>query len=256
MKSDTQKDVSQPASKTLEIQHIRPYQVLRIQDRFDEEVKFFMPQAQGAGSTSTLESILLIKLMRIVDAECIFEFGTYKGLTTRLLLENLPDKKNIDGKRVYTLDLPSIEGVTFQGGDESLAAEVVGTERKYKLSNKKALVKQLLQDCLTLDALQYKKKFQFIFIDGNHEVSYAKSDTENSFVMLADAPSCIAWHDYGNPEFPQLTAYIDELAHSIPIYHIENTMLAFHLKGKSVPPRDTPKEGVTQFATWDNAGCI
>jgi len=57
---------------------------LRIEDSCGERVNFFMPQAQGRGFVSTIESILLIKLMRIVDAQYIFEFGTYKGLTTRL----------------------------------------------------------------------------------------------------------------------------------------------------------------------------
>ena len=233
----TQQKPSQTNGSNLQITHIRPYQVLRISDRFEEEIKFFMPQPQGQGSTSTIESILLIKLMRIVDADYLFEFGTYKGLTTRLLLENLPNK-NITGERIYTLDLPSIDGIEFQGTDVEVAKEAIEFERKYKSSKNKNLVKQLLQDCLTLDEQQYKDKFQFIFIDGNHEVNYAKSDTEKSFTMLAKAPSCIVWHDYGNPEFPELTGYIDNLAKQKRIYHIEDTMLAFHLLGKEVAARD------------------
>jgi hypothetical protein len=224
-------------NQPLEITHIRPYQVLRIEDGFDEEIKFFMPPSQGAGSLYSIESIILIKLMRIVNASYIFEFGTYKGLTTRLLLENLPEK-DIKEERIYTLDLPSLEGVAFQGDDDKVAAEALGFQRKYLISSKKHMVKQLLQDCLTLDANEYLKKFQMIFVDGNHEVSYAKCDTENAFLMLSDQPSCIAWHDYGNPQFPELTAYIDDLAKKVKIYHVENTMLAFHLNGIDVSPRD------------------
>lgn len=233
----TQHKQSQADAGKLQITHIRPYQVLRINDRFEEEIKFFMPQLQGRGSTSTIESILLIKLMRIVDADYLFEFGTYKGLTTRLLLENLPDK-DIAGERIYTLDLPSIDGVEFQGADAEVAKEAIGFERKYTGSKHKHLVRQLLQDCLTLDEQQYKEKFQLIFVDGNHEVNYAKSDTEKSFAMLAKEPSCIVWHDYGSPQFPELTAYIDDLARQKRIYHIEDTMLAFHLRGKDIAPRD------------------
>jgi len=224
-------------SDNLQVTHIRPYQVLKIEDRFDEKVNFFMPQAQGAGSTSTLEQIMLIKLMRIVDASYIFEFGTYKGLTTRLLLENLPDK-DINSERVYTLDLDNLEAVEFQGNDMNLAKEAFNYERKYLKSNNKHLVKQILQNCLNLDENKYLNKFQFIFVDGNHEVNYARSDTEKSFKMLSGPPSCIAWHDYGNPEFPELTAYIEKLATIKQIYHIENTMLAFHLIGKEVAPRN------------------
>lgn len=219
------------------ITHIRPYQVLRVEDGFPDEIKFFMPQAQGQGSTSTIESIMLIKLMRIVNASYLFEFGTYKGLTTRLLLENLPDK-NIEGHRLFTLDLPDMDGIQFQGTDIEVAKESINFQRKYLTSSKKHLVNQLLQDCLTLDENTYLKKFQFIFIDGNHEVGYAKSDTEKSFRMLSDAPACIVWHDYRNREFPELTSYIEDLAQTKKIYHIEDTMLAFHLIGKEIAPRD------------------
>jgi len=226
-----------PISNSSNVTHIRPYQLLKIDDRFGEEINFFMPQAQGQGSISTLESILLIKLMRIVDASCIFEFGTYKGLTTRLLLENLPDK-DVAGERIFTLDLPAIDGIAFQGTDIEVAKEAMRFQRKYELSKNRKLVKQLLQDCLTLDESRFLKKFQLIFIDGNHAITYAKSDTEKAFKMLADGPSCLAWHDYGNPQFPELTAYIEDLAKDRAIYHVEDTMFAFHLQGRNVPPRN------------------
>jgi len=228
---------SQNKMYPLPIQHIRPYQVRGIEDEFEEDIKFFMPQTQAIGSTSVIESILLIKLMRIVDASYIFEFGTYKGLTTRLLLENLPFKK-ISTERIFTLDLDNLEGKSFQGTDIDLATEVLNYKRKYEASKNKNLVKQIYQDCLTLDENQYLNKFQFIFIDGNHKINYAKSDTEKSFIMLAKSPSCIVWHDYGNPLFPELTAYIESLATSKQIYHIEDTMLAFYLTGKEIAPRN------------------
>lgn len=230
-----------PISTTLSLTHIRPYQLLSIPDGYEqqEEIKFFMPPAQGAGSLSTLESVVLVKLLRCVEPECIFEFGTYKGYTTRLLLENLTGNSDGDDgvPRIFTLDLPLIDDVTFQGDDKTLALEALDFERKYLKSARKALVKQLLQDSMCLDASQYAKKFQYIFVDANHELSYVKKDTENAFEMLADAPACIIWHDYGNPQFPQLTAYLEELATEVPLYHVENTMLVFYLPGKEIPAR-------------------
>lgn len=217
----------------LQLEHIRLHQVLGIQDKFSEEIKFFMPQEQG-GSLNVIESIMLLKLMRVVDPTYIFEFGTYKGLTTRLLLENLPNK-NIANERIFTLDLPSTEGISFQGDDEKVAVDAVNFKRKYLFSKNRHLVKQLLQDCLAFDETQFLKKFQFIFIDGNHALNYVKSDTVKAFAMLADSPSCIVWHDYMNPQFPELTAYIEELATTKKIYRIEDTMIAFHLTGKEVP---------------------
>ena len=46
---------SQNKMSSLKIQHIRPYQVLGIEDGFKEDINFFMPQTQAIGSTSVIE---------------------------------------------------------------------------------------------------------------------------------------------------------------------------------------------------------
>lgn len=216
------------------IRKIRPKHLLQISDTFDERIVFYMPQAQGSGSLYSIEQILLIKLMRITNASYVFEFGTYKGLTTRILLDNLPEK-NIEGPRVYTLDLLGLDGVKFQGDDDKVALESIGHYRKYLESDRRDLVIQLYQDSITFDCSDYISKFQLIFIDGNHELSYVKKDTENALKMMSEEPSCVAWHDYGNPQFPELTDYIEYLSRDYPIYFVENTMTAFYLRGVTVP---------------------
>lgn len=223
------------------IKNIRPGHLLSLVDDFPDEVKFFMPQPQGAGSTTVLESILLIKLLRVTQAKKIFEFGTYKGLTTRLLLENYPHHGAINNSdpSIYTLDLPNIEGVTFIASDKDHAAESVrlSSNRKYLLSEHSHLVNQILMDSKKFDASAYENMFQFIFIDANHELSYVKTDTENSLKMLSkNERGCIIWHDYGSEDFPDLTKYISELNVGMNIYHVENTMLAFCLTGIDESP--------------------
>lgn len=211
--------------------NIRPGQLLSIEDDFPEEVKFFMPPAQGAGSLTTLESILLIKLLRITKAKKIFEFGTYKGITTRLLLENYPNNYYQEPV-IYTLDLPNIEGVAFIASDKEHALTSIKSQRKYIESRNGNLVQQLLTDSKKFDPSPYLNKFQFIFVDANHEVSYVKNDTEKALAMLdKNNPGTIIWHDYKSKDFPELTNYIDSLDIGMNIYHIENTMLAFCLIG-------------------------
>lgn len=219
------------------LQHIRPYQVLGIADTYPEEVRFFMPPAQGSGSLLSIESLLLIKLMRITEPKYLFEFGTYKGLTTRLLLANLPHVDGAIGERIYTLDLPSLENVHFQGTDIDLAREALDFDRKYLAEPNAGLVRQVLQDSMNFDGSVYRKKFQFIFIDGNHELAYVRRDTENALMMLADGPSCLIWHDYGHDEFPELTQYVEDLGTEMNVYRVEHTKLAFHPVGFEVAPR-------------------
>lgn len=219
------------------IEHIRPYQVLGIADEFPEEVRFFMPPAQGAGSLLSIESLLLIKLMRVTKPKYLFEFGTYKGLTTRLLLVNLPPCADARGERIFTLDLPSLDNVHFQGTDIDLAQEALGFERKYRSEDNSGLVKQILHDSMAFDGSEYAEKFQFIFIDGNHDVDYVRKDTENALTMLSKEKGCLIWHDYGHVEFPELTQYLEDLAKERDIYHVEHTKLAFYPRGFDVLPR-------------------
>jgi predicted O-methyltransferase YrrM len=219
------------------LEHIRPYQVLGIADEFPEEIRFFMPPAQGSGSLLSIESLLLIKLMRITKPKYLFEFGTYKGLTTRLLLANLPPASGVSGERIYTMDLGNLDNVHFQGTDVTLAKEALGFERKYLAEKNHGLVKQILQDSMIFDGAQYAGKFQFIFIDANHEVAYARRDTENSLKMLSGEKGCLIWHDYGHPEFPELTQYIEELGKEMDVFHVEHTKLAFHPIGFQIQPR-------------------
>jgi predicted O-methyltransferase YrrM len=222
------------------LEHIRPYQLLGVPDEFPEEVRFFMPQAQGSGSLLSIESLLLIKLMRITQPRYLFEFGTYKGLTTRLLLANLPAVKGASGERIYTLDLPNLDDVHFQGTDVDLAQEALGFKRKYLEEKDRHLVKQILEDSMKFDPTPYTGKFQFIFIDANHEVAYARRDTENSLKMFSEEKGCLIWHDYGHPEFPELTQYIEDLGKQMDVYHVEHTKMAFHPRGFKIQPRLAP----------------
>jgi hypothetical protein len=221
------------------LEHIRPYRVFSIEDGRDEEVKFFMPPADGAGSLTAFESVVLLKLVRVVNPDYLFEFGTFDGRTTRLILEDLPENGNVE-PRIYTLDLPDTDGVHFQGDDKILAEKALLSTRKYNRSEKKSAVKQLLQDSMSLDPTLYEKKFDFIFIDANHEYEYVKKDTENALQMIGGETNCIVWHDYGNPQFPELTRYLEQLASDIELFHVEGTMLVFHMQGLKIgEPRPT-----------------
>lgn len=162
-----------------------------------------------------------------------FEFGTYKGYTTRLLLENI----NGFGKYVTTLDIGDssvIDSIDFQGDDESLAREAIVFRREYLDSSKAEHVEQLLLDSMMFNAEGYAGQFDFIFVDANHKLEYVERDTLGALAMLAEG-GCIAWHDYGNPQFPELTHYLDSLCLAYPVYHIEETMICFYMPGVVIP---------------------
>ena len=187
------------------------------------------------GGLTALESLVLLKLMRVVQPSRIFEFGTFEGETTRLLLANLPPA-DTHSERIYTLDLAETENVSFEGGDDALAERVLSSQRKYSFLPNAHLVKQLLQDSMYLDPQPYRGMFQFVFIDANHKLDYVRKDTENAFEMIGGSPHCVAWHDYRNPDFPELTQYLEDLAKDRELYHVEETKLVFQLGGKAIGP--------------------
>ena len=217
---------------------IRPNQILQIGNDFGRSFTSFVPQDdKHNASMSALEYIVMIKLLNLIEPSKVFEFGTYMGNTTRFILENIVDFSD-EPKLIYTLDLDSTDDVEFEGNDATLASKVVGTKRLYQKSIHKNRVVQLLGDSLTFDFSSINSKFQFILIDANHALEYVKKDTENAYELLDYSSSyVIIWDDYENPNFSDLTIYVDELASSGKnIYHVEETNWAIQLSDDLVVP--------------------
>ena len=58
-------------------------------------------------------------------------------------------------------------------------------------------VTQLRGDSRYFDFGQLNKKFDLIYIDGDHHFDFVKRDTENVFRHLVHEKSIVVWHDYG-----------------------------------------------------------
>lgn len=99
-------------------------------------------------------------------------------------------------------------------------------------------ITQIHADSYTFDFKSLQKKFDLIFIDGDHSYQGVLNDTKKIFSLLKDENSMIVWHDYGyNPEKPRhsvLLAILDGLAQNEHenLYHVSNTMCAIYTKRK------------------------
>jgi predicted O-methyltransferase YrrM len=164
------------------------------------------------------EARVLVGLLKFIGPTKAFEFGTYRGDTTRLLAQSF------DGT-VYTLDLDSIEGVSFAPAtpDRVLAEEATAVDRDFAGLD----IVQLLGDSYHFDPTPYEGEMGFIFVDGNHDLKYLQRDSDNASRMAANR-SVIVWHDYGYPEHPKLTAYLDSLGDAL--CHVEGTHLVYRLR--------------------------
>jgi hypothetical protein len=128
-----------------------------------------------------------------------------------------------------------MKNIDFKGDDKKIAKISVRNKKiEYYKCSRKNLVEQILINSKEFNENKYLKKFQFIFIDANHKEDFVRSDTEKSFKMISSKPSAIIWHDYNNPQFPDVTRYIKKLSKYKKIYYIKDTMLAVHFIGVKI----------------------
>ena len=107
------------------------------------------------------------------------------------------------------------------------------------------------ENSLTFDYKKLGKKFDLIFIDGDHSYNGVVTDTRNVFDLLKDDNSIIVWHDYGNHvedvRHEVLAAILDGIPEKYHkhLYHVSNTMCAVFIKGDF-------KTYMAQAATFPN----
>ena len=191
----------------------------QIQPNFSETLENFA--FLGGGSLPT--DIALLKVLSKKFEGCsYFEIGTWRGES----VVNIADT----AKECYTLNLSQEEMLSM--GLNSKYAELHGF-----FSKKKKNVTHLIGNSLTFDYAGLNKKFDLIFIDGNHDFDFVKSDTTNIFKHLLHEKSIVVWHDYAySPEKlrPEVILAILEGTpkefHS-NLYHVSNTMCAVFMKG-------------------------
>jgi len=86
----------------------------------------------------------------------------------------------------------------------------------------------------TFDFSSLNKKFDLIFVDGDHEYEAVKLDTANVFKLLKDENSIIVWHDYAPAfeviNYQVLAGILDGSPKEAlsKIYHVSNTMCAIY----------------------------
>jgi len=222
------------------IKHIRPSHLLTLFKGYDLDRSFTSEIPDGdIGSTTMLEKVCLVAIGRLVRARSVFEFGTFKGETTKLFLSNKV------GKHVSSLDLDYFNGdVSRQDFDLSDGVENDLFLMKYRRSNVDNDIKKLAQsngvfvelikdNSMVFDISDRKGQYDLIFIDGGHTSEIIENDTKLALTMLTN-DGCIAWHDYGSQVHTDVTSYLDKLSFERELCAIGSTSLVFYSKNKEL----------------------
>lgn len=126
--------------------------------------------------------LLLLKSLASSQVDCnYFEIGTWLG-------ESVANVASV-AKECYTLNLSNEELRNIGVHEEAIKLQ------RY-LSKDLKNVNHISANSLTYDFNSLNKKFDLIFIDGDHRYETVKSDTRNCFAHLRHEKTIIVWHDY------------------------------------------------------------
>ncbi len=181
--------------------------------------------------TSKVTDIALIKaLCRRSEDTDFLEIGTWRG-------ETIVNAAEVS-KHCVSVSLPD-EDVKAMRGEN-----IANMQRMFSkgLSN----VEHIHHDSKTFDFNSLDRKFDVIFIDGDHSYEGVRSDTENAFKLLKDEHSVIIWHDFTkgfvNLRFQVIAAALDgcpDKEAREKVFRVSNTICGVYL------PDQQPSETVS-----------
>ena len=238
--------------------HIKPkvvFMKIEASDPRPVPMKINVPSS-GIGSVTLLEAAALVSLIKLVKPRKIFEFGTFLGYSTSLLVEN-----SADDCTVYSIDLGEghvsanpldsfAEDELRQDGDindEYLrgAQRALGPRYTTSLSAAdRSRLHLIQQDSRRFDPSAHglHGSVDMVFVDGGHDTETVTIDTANARKMIGDS-GVIIWHDFNSNIHDDVTTFVNGLAKREPVLCIQHTMLAILLVGQA-------KRDFLQIGAW------
>ena len=211
--------------------------VIRL-DQIDKQENFDVGPITFLDGGSLPTDLALLRLMASFFGECkYFEIGTWRG-------ESVANMARV-AKECYTLNMSADE--MRKMGVRSRYIYMMGYFSR-ALDN----VVHLTGNSMDFDFEGMNRKFDVIFIDGDHHYEQVRNDTEKVFRYLAHEDSIVVWHDYAyHPEkvrYEVMAGILDGTDPSMhdEICHVSQTKCAVYLQkkiqGRFLDPPEEPDE--------------
>lgn len=175
------------------------------------------------GSSLITDMQLLVTLAGRKNVTSYLEIGTWRGESVHNVAKIIED--------CTTINLSETEMKAM-----GLASKYA--EQHALLSKRNPKILHLNGNTKNFDFAALNKKYDLIFIDGDHTYEMVLNDTEKVFEHLVHQNSIVVWHDYAyNPQkirYDVFQAILDGIGsenHS-SLFHPKNTMCAVFIKGK------------------------
>jgi hypothetical protein len=178
---------------------IRPWEIFSKLPLKKAEVTYRIPLERGTETETifTLETMLLIAVMRICNIGSFLELGTALGYNALNVAANT-------GATVTTVD-KEFRNFVFHANRYGFRIKTI-----------------------TADIFDFSPEHsEMVFCDCNYSPETLQREWE---ICLVSAPRVIAWHDYDNPVAPDVTPFLDDLASEISLIRVADTRLVFWFK--------------------------
>ncbi|MEI8117295.1 MAG: class I SAM-dependent methyltransferase [Flavobacteriia bacterium] len=196
------------------------FKQIRLVDLMETDEVQIKPYAFLSGSSLATDFALLQLLCRKYQVKDYLEIGTWRGESAANVA-------------------PYVDSViSFNLGDEQLLS--LGLEKNYVESHRYfskdiSNIQHVFGDSQHFDFDQLNKKFDLIFIDGDHSTEAVKRDTEKMLSYLKNDQSIIVWHDAKvDTEYPRFEVLLG-IYQALPsemqqhVYLVENSLCAVYL---------------------------
>lgn len=206
--------------------------VISLLELFDDFSETVDPFAFLSGGSLITDLALLKKLARRIPHCNYFEIGTWRG-------ESVSNVASV-AENCFTLNLSADEMKNM-----GLNQRYIDLHGYY--SRNIPNITHIEGNTLSFDFQSLNRKFDLVFIDGDHHFEMVKNDTEKVFTHLVHENTVVVWHDYArDPETVRYEVLAGILA-GCPqafhknIFHIAHTLCAVYLPGQSGGrPLDVP----------------
>ena len=195
--------------------------VVNIDEFFDPSGEQVEPFAFLDGGCLPTDLALLKALCQRYKVQDYLEIGTWRGESVANVATT--------GAQCITVNLPDDEMRVMGMSEEYIAMHRFFSE---SLPN----VNHVQANSHRFDFSSLNKKFDLIFIDGDHHTESIIKDTKTAWGLLKNESSVLVWHDYAiSPETPRFEV-LEGILSGLPaeahrnLYHISNTLCAIYTK--------------------------
>lgn len=197
------------------------FPVVDIVDLFGDIDELISPYSFLDGGSLLTDLTLLRGLARGFDNCSYFEIGTWRG-------ESVANVAAVAAE-CFTLNLSQLE-IRDSGYSEDYI-------NQYGLLSKQFdNIVHLRGNSVDYDYRSLNKKFDLIFIDGDHHYDMVKNDSNKVFTYLTHEDSIVVWHDYArNPEtirYEVMAGILDGTPKQFHnnLYFVSNTLCAIYTR--------------------------